>query len=66
MGHVISKDGVMVDLAKIEAVSNWGLTEERWRDQKFFRVSRILQEVCQGFLEDCLTSNSTYPKGEEV
>lgn len=55
LGYIISKDGVSVDPAKVEAVFNWPkpTTTSEIRTRKFSRIGRLLQKIRARFLRDC-------------
>ena len=58
LGHVISKDDIQEDPNKIEAIIEWPrptiVTEV-----KFSRFNRLLQEICEGFLQDSSAFDKT-------
>ena len=49
LGHKVSKDGIQVDLKKIEAIIEW-LRPTTVIEEKFSRLSKLLYEICEGFL----------------
>ena len=51
LGHVVSKDDIQVDPRKIEAVIEW-LRPLTVTEMKFSRFNKLLQENCEGFLQD--------------
>ena len=57
LGHVVSKDGIQVDPKKIEAILEWPRPTTVTKVRNFFWISRLLQEICEGFLQDSSTSD---------
>ena len=54
LGHVISNRGIEVDKAKIELISKFpSLTRKLLSPFISCRLCRLLQEIHQGFFEDC-------------
>ena len=51
LGHTISKEGLSVDPAKIEAVKKLANPEVNGKNQEFSRFGRVLQKVCEGILQ---------------
>ena len=56
LGHVVSKDGIQVDSKKKK---NCGMAKANnsHRDKEFSESSRLLQEICERFLQDCSAFN---------
>ena len=52
LGHGISKDGIQVNPKTIEAILEWPKPTTVIEVKKFSRFSRLLQEICEGFLQD--------------
>ena len=50
LGHVVSKDGIQVDPKKIEAIIEWP-RPTTVIEEKFFGLSKLLYEICEGFLQ---------------
>ena len=50
LGHVVSKDGIQVDPKKIEAIIEWLRSTTVIEVRSFFGFSKLLQEICEGFL----------------
>ena len=57
LGHVVFKDDIQVDPQKIEAVIDWPRPTTVTEVRSFFGFSRLLQEICEGFLQDSSTSD---------
>ena len=57
LGHVVSKDGIQVDPRKIEAVIDWPRPTAVTEVRSFLGFSKLLQEICEGFLQDSSTFN---------
>ena len=55
--HVVSKDGIQVDPKKIEVVADWPRPTTVIEIRSFFGFSRLLQEICKRFLQDCSAFN---------
>ena len=53
LGHVVSKDGVMVDPSKIETVRNWVRPTNVSRSKELCWFSQLLPSICQGILFYC-------------
>ena len=49
LGHVISKEGVMVDPIKIEAVSNWGGPKNAGKIRSFLGLVGYYKKFVEGF-----------------
>lgn len=54
LGHKISKDGLSVDPAKIEAVVNWECPNNA-KSTRFSRPCKILSHIYSRFFIDCDT-----------
>ena len=50
LGHVVSKDDIQVDPKKIEAIIEWLRSTTVIEVRSFFGFSKLLQEICEGFL----------------
>lgn len=50
---IISKDGLVVDLAKIEAVVNQESPKNVNKNSEFLMIGGLLQEISQGILDYC-------------
>ena len=49
LGHVVSKDGISVDPAKIEAVSRWAAPTNVSEIQSFLGLAGYYQRFVEGF-----------------
>ncbi|XP_042454707.1 uncharacterized mitochondrial protein AtMg00860-like [Zingiber officinale] len=49
LGHVISKDGIMVDPSKIEAVSNWNRPKNASEIRSFLGLAGYYRKFVEGF-----------------
>ena len=56
LGHVVSKDGIQVDPKKIEAIIEWP-RPTTVIEEKFSGLSKLLYEICEGFLKDSSAFN---------
>ena len=50
MGHIIYKEGITMDLSKVEAVQSWP-TPKNVKEVRFFsRIGQLLSSFCRGIL----------------
>ena len=56
LGHVVSKDGIQVDPKKIGAIIELP-RPTTVIEEKFSRLSKLLYEICEGFLKDSSAFN---------
>ena len=49
LGHVISKDGISVDTAKVEAVSNWSQPKNASEVRRFLGLAGYYRKFIEGF-----------------
>ena len=56
-GHVISEEGISIDLAKVEAVEEWLRPTNVSEVRSFLGMAGYLSQICKGFLKDRLTFN---------
>ena len=49
LGHVVSKDGISVDLAKIDAVSKWPVSMNVTEIRSFLGLARYYRRFVEGF-----------------
>jgi hypothetical protein len=66
LGHIISRDGIVVDPKNIEAIREWFSTKECERSQILYGSSWILQKVHFRALKDSLTHHFLAKEGEQV
>ena len=57
LGHVVSKDGIQVDSKKKKKICGMAKANNSHRDKEFSESSRLLQEICERFLQDCSAFN---------
>ena len=50
LGHMVSKNAIQVDSKKIEAIIEWLRSTIVIEVRSFFGFSKLLQEICEGFL----------------
>ena len=50
LGHVVSKEGIRVDPAKIEAIRGWTRPTSPTEIRSFGGIGRLLSTICSEFL----------------
>jgi len=60
LGHVISTQGIAVDPTNVEAMVKWESPKSATKIRSFVGVSRLLQEIHRGILQDNGTPDTAY------
>ena len=57
LGHIVSKDGVRMDLAKIEAIVSWPDLKIVHDVRSFLGLCSYYRKVCKTFCRDCFSTS---------
>ena len=63
LGHVISKDGVMVDPTKVEAVKEWRQPKNATEIRSFLGLAGYYRKFIEGFSKIALPLTTLTKKG---